>query len=249
MARSNVLHIETDALTMDETLQLCGARIAERQSLVIGCVNAAKLVKMQTDRVLRNAVVGCDRVLADGMAVVWASRILGNPLPERVAGIDLFMQLLALADRRGHSVYLLGATEEVLDGVVEQMAAQFPGARVAGRRNGYFRDEEGAAVAHEIRKSQADMLFVAMSVPRKELFLAKYGREVGVPVCHGVGGSFDVLAGKVTRAPEAWRGLGLEWLHRVFQEPRRMWKRYLATNTQFAYLMLRTLLGFPRPLR
>ena len=247
--RSSVLGVEVDALTMAEVVRCCGEVIEGKQALTLGVVNAGKLIGMQTNRQLRAAVTSCDLVLADGMAVVWASRLLRRPLPERVAGIDLFLKLLEQADAREHSVFLLGATQEVLQTVVAEMGRRYPRARIVGSRDGYFGDDEVPGIVEEIRAAQPDLLFLGISSPKKELFLARWGRELGAAVCHGVGGAFDVFAGKVTRAPEQWQRLGLEWLHRVFQEPGRMWKRYLVTNTVFLYLLARELIGFPRPLR
>jgi N-acetylglucosaminyldiphosphoundecaprenol N-acetyl-beta-D-mannosaminyltransferase len=246
--RSSVLGVGVDALTMDDVVRCCAEAIERREPLVLGVVNAGKIVSMQRDSELREAVIGCDLVIADGMAVVWASRLLRSPLPERVAGIDLFLRLLEQANERSQSVYLLGATEAVLRSVVGEISRSYPRVRIAGRRNGYFEEAEAPAIATEIRAARPDLLFLGISSPKKELFLARWGTDLGVAVAHGVGGSFDVLAGKVTRAPRSWQRLGLEWLYRVFQEPRRMWRRYLVTNTAFLYLLVRELLGFRRPL-
>jgi N-acetylglucosaminyldiphosphoundecaprenol N-acetyl-beta-D-mannosaminyltransferase len=194
---------------------------------------------MREDAGLSAAVTGNDLVLADGMSIVWASRVLGQPLPERVAGIDLFMELLSLADGRRRSIYLLGATDEVLARVREVIGKRFARAVIAGSRNGYFADAEWPAVAEDIRATGADMLFLGMSSPKKELFMARFGRACGVRICHGVGGSFDVLAGIVKRAPRLWQRLGCEWLYRALQEPRRLMGRYLATNGRFMGLVIR----------
>jgi N-acetylglucosaminyldiphosphoundecaprenol N-acetyl-beta-D-mannosaminyltransferase len=222
-----------EAATMQQVLDRCEKAVESRERLILGVVNAAKLVKMDQDEALRDAVLGADMVLADGMAVVWASRILGKPLPERVSGIDLFEKLLEVADRRGFSAYFLGASEEVLASVLEIVRRRHPGARIAGSRNGYFSDEETESVAAEINAARPDLLFVGISTPKKERFIADWGPKLDVAVCHGVGGAFDVLGGKVPRAPAWMQALGLEWLYRVIQEPRRMWKRYLVTNTLF----------------
>jgi N-acetylglucosaminyldiphosphoundecaprenol N-acetyl-beta-D-mannosaminyltransferase len=220
-------------LTMGETVERCREAVERGDNLTIGVVNAAKLVKMRADPLLRDSVVGSDLVLADGMAVVWASRLLGRSLPERVAGIDLFSRLIECAERDGRSVYLLGARRDVLDRLIARLAELHPRLRIAGARDGYFGEADEAAVAEEIRRSGADYLFVGITSPKKERFLGRWGRNLGVRVCHGVGGSFDVLSGEVKRAPRSWQRLGLEWLYRVLQEPRRMWKRYLVTNTLF----------------
>ena len=235
----DVLGVGINAATSDEVVSYCEAAIDRMESLRLGVVNAAKLVHMRSDRLLRESVVTSDLVFADGMAVVWASRLLGNPLPERVTGIDLFERLMASAERRGESIFLLGAKQDVLERLVEVVATRHPDLRIAGTRSGYFSDEDSAGVANQIRESGATMLFVGISSPKKEIFLARHGNQLGVALCHGVGGSFDVVAGRTPRAPEFWQRVGLEWLFRLVQEPRRMWRRYLVTNTVFIVLVAR----------
>jgi N-acetylglucosaminyldiphosphoundecaprenol N-acetyl-beta-D-mannosaminyltransferase len=226
------------AITMAQALSRVEAAIDRRTRLHIGVVNAAKVVNMRRDDALRTDVLASDLILADGIGVMWASWLLRRPLPERVTGIDLMMAVLRRGSERGWRVYCLGATPEVLDKAAAWMTANFPGVKQVGRRHGYFPDDEEEAVAAEIAAARPDVLFVAMASPRKERFLARWSPQLGVPVCHGVGGSFDVLAGKVRRAPARWQRLGLEWLYRVIQEPRRLWRRYLVTNTLFCDLLL-----------
>lgn len=233
--------IPIDALTMPQMLDRVAAAISGRKRLLIGVVNAAKVVNMHRDQGLRQSVLDADVVVADGIGVVWASRILGAALPERVAGIDLMMEMLRRGNEEKWAVYCLGAAQDVLDRVVAHIAAHYPGVRIAGHRNGYFGAAEEPGVAEAIRTSRADILLVAMTSPKKEQFLARWQPTLGVPVCHGVGGSFDVVAGKVERAPESWQRLGLEWLYRVKQEPGRLWRRYLVTNVLFCGLVLREL--------
>ena len=232
----DVLGVLIHAATRAEVVDLCDRTIASGRHLLVGVVNVAKLVRME-DELLRDSVADADLVVADGMGVVWASRLLRSPLPERVAGIDLFLDLLALAARRDYAVYLFGAKQEVLDECVRRVRRQNPGLVVAGSRNGYFDDSETETIAADIRASGADILFVGISSPHKEVFLARYGDELGVNVSHGVGGSFDVVAAKIKRAPTLWQRWGLEWLYRLIQEPRRMWKRYLVTNSVFAWML------------
>ncbi|MFI8965805.1 WecB/TagA/CpsF family glycosyltransferase [Streptomyces sp. NPDC053493] len=240
--RQNLFGVTLDALTMDQTVTRCLAAVRAGERLEIGVVNAAKLVNMRRDPALARAVSGCDLVLADGQAVVWAGRLLRRPLPERVAGIDLFTRLLREAEREGLSVYFLGARQDVLEKMLRQVAVRHPGLRVAGSRNGYFDDSEQAAVADAIADSGADMLFLGMTSPKKEIFTAGYGERSKVALVHGVGGSFDILAGITRRAPERWQRLGLEWLYRALQEPRRLGRRYLTTNVSFALMTGRELL-------
>jgi len=226
-----------DALTLEEVVALTQVSLRTRQRLQIGVVNAAKVVKLTEDEFLRDSLLTCDVLLADGQSVVWASRLLGHPLPERVAGIDLFVALLDLAHQEGDSVYLLGAEPTVLAILESVVGERWPGLRIAGSHHGYFDADDSATIAADIAASEADMLFIGMTTPAKEIFLGTYGDSLGVPVMHGVGGSFDVLAGVTKRAPEAWQSVGMEWAYRLYQEPRRLWRRYLYTNTAFLRLL------------
>lgn len=235
--------IPIHALRMDEALAVVKDTIERREKLLIGVVNAAKMVNMHRDAELRESVLTADLVLADGQAVVWACRLLGRPLPERVAGIDLMNRMIDQAAECGHRVFCLGATTDVLDAAIDHFKARCPKVIIAGRQHGYFKPDEEEALARAIRESQSDILFVAMTSPKKERFLARWFNEMNVAVCHGVGGSFDVVAGKVKRAPAFWQRCGMEWLYRVLQEPRRMWKRYLVTNTLFCWMLLGELTG------
>lgn len=230
-------------LTLSEATELCARAAHERRPLLVGVVNAAKLVQLRHDDELRAAIEGADLVLADGMAVVWASRLLGQPLPERVTGIDLLEALLARAEQDQLSTYFLGAKTEVLNAMLASLAARYPRLRVAGHRHGYFSAQEEPEIVRSIRESGASLLFVGIPTPKKEIFLRDWRTELGPLVCHGVGGSFDVLAGFVQRAPQLWQRLGLEWLFRLLQEPRRMWRRYLVTNTVFVGMVARAWLA------
>jgi N-acetylglucosaminyldiphosphoundecaprenol N-acetyl-beta-D-mannosaminyltransferase len=228
-----------DALTMAQAVSRCTDAVERRSYLSIGMVNAAKVVAMRRDERLREAVAGAGMVLADGQSVVWASRLLDAQVPERVAGIDLFLELLSLADRRAYRVYFLGARREVLDRMLAEVGRAYPGLAVAGARDGYFGTEQARDVAAEIRQSAADLLFVGMSSPRKELFVSQWGKSTLASVVHGVGGSFDVLAGQTRRAPAWCQDHGLEWLYRAWQEPVRLGRRYLTTNLSFVTLVMR----------
>ncbi|MFJ4777213.1 WecB/TagA/CpsF family glycosyltransferase [Streptomyces sp. NPDC088762] len=240
--RPSLFGVGLDPLTMDETVRRCLDAVARGERIEIGMVNAAKLVNMRRDPRLAEAVAGCDLVLADGQAVVWAGRILGVRLPERVAGIDLFMRLLAAAEEAGISVYLLGARPEVLDMMLRQIAERFPKLNVAGSRDGYFADSEQETIAGAIADSRAQLLFLGMTSPKKEIFTAGHGKRTGAHVVHGVGGSFDILAGITKRAPLVWQRMGLEWFYRTLQEPRRLGKRYLTTNAAFLLMTVRELI-------
>lgn len=223
-------------IRLENALDIIHAAITGGTQLHIGVVNAAKVVNMRRDRELREDVLSSDLILADGISIVWAGRLLRKTLPERVTGIDLMTGMLRRGDRHGYRIYCLGAAAEVLHQVADRIAAEFPNVRLVGKQHGYFTPEEEESVAGNIASASPDILLVAMTSPKKERFMARWGKRLGVPVIHGVGGSFDVFAGKVRRAPERWQRLGLEWLYRLQQEPRRLWRRYLVTNTLFTLM-------------
>jgi len=222
---------------MTQTLARCEDLIVRRDFAQHVAINAAKLVAMQRDPELRRIVDACELVSADGQSVVWASRLLGDPLPERVAGIDLMQELLALAERRDFRVFILGAKPEVLEMARQRILAKHPRLRLVGTRDGYFSEDEEAEVAAEVRHARPDILLVAISSPRKEYWLGRHGRTIDVPFVMGVGGAIDVVAGITQRAPSQFQRLGLEWAYRLAQEPRRLWRRYALTNIQFALLL------------
>lgn len=236
-----MLGCELDPLRMEEAVKRCERLIADDHDAQYLAVNASKIVSLHHDRELSRFAAGCELVTADGQAVVWASRLLGHPVPERVAGIDLMSKLLELAERRGFGVYILGARQEVLERAVEKIAEEHPSLQIVGYRNGYFDPADERAVAAEIAAAAPQILFVAMSSPRKEQFLADNRDLLHVPFAMGVGGSVDVIAGETRRAPRVVQVLGLEWLFRMLQEPRRLLGRYLTTNAEFIVLLVRAL--------
>jgi N-acetylglucosaminyldiphosphoundecaprenol N-acetyl-beta-D-mannosaminyltransferase len=237
-ARPELMDLSFDAETMRSAAERCLAWCAEapaRPHTVI-TANAAILCMMRRDDVLRDACRAGDLTVADGMSVVWALRAAGRPVPERVAGCDLMARLLEEGAARGLRVYFLGAKEEIVAALAEGCARRYPGLAVAGYRNGYFSPEEHAAIVAEIRSLRPHMLFVGMPSPFKEVFCERHRERLGVPVIMGVGGSFDVLAGRVRRAPRWLRAIGMEWSWRLLMEPRKMWKRYLTTNSEFLWV-------------
>src|SRR5215211_377466 len=236
--RATILGTPVDRLDMRQSLRQCVDAIESGEYLQHVVVNVAKLIALQDDESLREIVHECALINADGQGVVWASRLLGDPLPERVAGIDLMFNLLALAEQRGFRVYVLGARAEVLERAVARLRSRYPGLQLAGYRDGYFDESEVEAVCADIRDAQAQILLVAMSSPRKEYFLGEHGTRLGVPFVMGVGGASDVAAGTTRRAPRILQRVGLEWLFRLLQEPRRLGPRYLTTYVRFGVLLL-----------
>ncbi len=224
MNRINICNIPVDALTMQQTIALIDKAIVEKKPIHHVVINAAKVVNAQRDMVLRESIVNCDIINADGQAIVWASRILNKPLPERVAGIDLMDALVKLSAEKNYRIFFLGATEEVVKKVVETYTSQHGKKVIAGYRNGYFKKEDEPLIAKQIADSNADILFVAMSSPKKEIFLNTYKQVIKTSFIMGVGGSFDVVSGLISRAPIWMQRTGMEWFYRVMQEPRRMWR-------------------------
>lgn len=235
----NIMNCPIHSLTMGQTIKEIENNINLKKQTHHVVVNAAKLVNMQTDKTLYDSVVNCDIINADGQSVVWASRILKQPLPERVAGADLMINLMDLAGEKGYKVFLFGAKEEIVSKVAQMYRDKFGNQVIAGYRNGYYVEGEEEAIAKMIAESAAQMLFVAISSPKKEIFLNKYKDIINTPFIMGVGGTFDVISGHIKRAPIWMQKAGLEWLYRTYQEPKRMWKRYLITNTKFIELLFR----------
>ena len=226
--------------TMEETVKYIDSQVSIGAFIQHVVVNVAKMVGMQKDSQLSDSVRACDVVNIDGMGVVWGARLCGHKVPERVAGVDLFLSLLAMSAKRGYPVFLLGAEQEVVERTVKVVESQYPMLEVAGYHHGYFWDDE-ESVVKRIRDSGAKLLFVAITSPKKENFINRWRDSLGVNFVMGVGGSFDVVSGKVKRAPIWMQNYGLEWLYRVIQEPKRMWKRYLLTNSKFVWMLLKEL--------
>lgn len=229
-----------DNLSMEETLARIGEFIRSGQPHQHVVVNVDKLVKASRDAELRRIINECALVNVDGMLVVWASRLLGKPLKERVAGGDLFEALMRRSAEVGWRVFLLGAREEVVSLVADTYRRRYPGLVVAGWRHGYWQGEqEEAAVAEQVRASGADLLFVAISSPKKEQFLGRWQAAMKIPFAMGVGGTFDVAIGRVRRAPGWMQRAGLEWFYRFLQEPRRMFRRYFIDDMAFVWLFIK----------
>jgi len=233
------LGVPMHLVTMRETLALAVEAMRAKRSLHHCVVNVAKIVSAQADAELWQDVAGADLINIDGAGVVWGARLLGEKVPERVAGVDIMTNLFRECGENGFRPFLLGATEDVLQGVCEQLAIEHPDLKVAGKQHGYFGPDEEQSIVEAINASGADCLFVAMPTPRKERFLHRNRGQLLPSFVMGVGGSFDVYAGKVKRAPYLVQRLGLEWLFRIAQEPRRLWRRYYTTNTRYAVLLWR----------
>lgn len=229
-----------DSLTMNQTLQIIDNAIQSKKQVHHVVVNAAKLVHLQKDDELKQSVISSDIINADGQSVIWGAKFLGQYLPERVAGIDLMSKVVELAHQKKYKIFLFGAKEEVVLKIIQKYSTEYSPSLIGGYRNGYYDSNEESFIAETIAQSGADILFVAITSPKKEIFLNKYKHIISTSFIMGVGGSFDVVAGFTKRAPLWMQKAGLEWSYRIYQEPRRMWKRYLVTNTLFIYHLLKT---------
>lgn len=235
--RSLLFGVGVDALTIEEAICRVAELLDQRQAVTHASLNAEVVVEMQRNERVLEALATADLVTADGMSIVWASRLLGERLPERVTGIDLFDRLLQVAARDDRTVYLLGATDEVVRETAARLGARFPSLRIVGYRNGYWDDE--ADVVAAVRRAAPDLLFVALPAPMRELWIMEHLDELNATFVMGVGGAFDVVAGRVSRAPRLLQETGLEWAWRLAHEPRRLYRRYLFGNAVFGSLVAR----------
>lgn len=231
--RYPILNTYVNAISMDETIREVEKIIRLKIPTQHVVINAAKINLINEDEKLRKIVNSCPLINADGASIVWAAKKLGIPLKERVAGIDLFLRLVNEASKKGYRIYLFGAKEEVVQKVKKILTKKYPSLQIVGVRNGYFEESDEPKIVEDMSKSGADMMFVAFSSPKKELWVNKYLNQLNIPFVMGVGGSFDVVAGVTSRAPKWMQDHGLEWFYRFIQEPRRMFKRYIIGNLKF----------------
>lgn len=212
---------------------------------IIQFVNANKVSKVAEDEKMKQLMWKADYVLTDGQPLVLMARMLGISVPDRIDGIGLMESLLQLANRHSYRIYLLGAKQEVVEKCTQIIQERFPNIVIAGYRNGYFKKPEAAAIAEQVAATKPDLLFLGMGSPMKEEIAEEYREAFGTKIIQGVGGSFDVMAGLVPRAPRWMQAACLEWAFRVIQEPRRMFWRYMTTNARCVGIFLSTLLKRP----
>ncbi len=224
----DLLGVPVHAVSNAEALQRIEGWIAARgHPRLVMTPDTTAVMQAQAARDLLDAYGRADLVTADGAGLVWASRQLGQPLPERVTGIDLMSHLCRRSADRRYRVFLLGSRPGIAHEAAQILQRWHPDLPIAGTHHGYFGDHHADRIVDEINGCRPDLLFVGMGVPRQEIWMSRHGPKLNAPVLMGVGGSFDVLAGRVRRAPQAWQALGLEWLWRAMLEPRRLWRARL----------------------
>jgi len=236
-SQTQILNGRFDKLSAGETVEELIRAIHAGERGVLSTVNVAILMMMRSNARLQRFVDSSRWTVADGQPLVWASHLWQQPLPERVAGIDLIDQLCARAVQERIGVYFLGAESSTVRATVDVLQNRHRGLDVRGYADGYFGPEQAEARAKAVAESGAELLFVAMGVPRQEYFIEEQWSNLGARIVIGVGGSFDVIAGRRKRAPAFVQHAGLEWAYRLAQEPRRLFKRYLVTNSQFLGLI------------
>ncbi|MGC7846372.1 WecB/TagA/CpsF family glycosyltransferase [Desulforudis sp. 1088] len=226
MPTTSLLGARIDALSMREALEVVTALVTKGHPSQVITMNPEYLYRAQREPLLLDIANGAALVTADGVGIVWAARLAGRPVPERVTGIDLMLALLERASAKGWRVFLLGAAPGVAEEAAEKARERWPSLVICGTHHGYFETGEDDRIIGKVRAAAPDLLFLGLGAPKQELWGARYLQDLGVPVVMGVGGSFDVLAGKVKRAPAWLRKLHLEWLGRLLREPRR-WRRQM----------------------
>ena len=239
MKEIKIFNIKTHVLYKKEFLDIIASNLKEGKQIVQNGVNAASIIGLTNNRELIQAYNNSDLINIDGMSMVWALRFLGYSVPERVACPDLANDVLKLAEKENYSIFLFGAKEASLSQSIKNLKNSFPKLNIAGHRNGYYQASEELGIVEMINNSNPDILLLGMPSPQKEFFVEKYKDQLQVKYFFGVGGFFDILSGKIRRAPLWMQKSGLEWVYRFIQEPRRMWSRYIIGNIKFIILVLK----------
>lgn len=235
------LGLPFDNLTVEEALDKIEDFIHEGVPRKIFTPNVLLLMWSRRDEFLRSVYRSCDMLTVDGMAIFYALRLLGTPVKASASASLLFYPILARAQKKGYGVYLLGAKEAIVREAADRITHEFPGIRIVGWHDGYFDVSDASDVVEDIRRAQPDVLLVGMCSPLKERFVETHMHTMNVPVSIGVGGMLDIAAGHAQFAPDWVRKLCIEWLYRLVQEPRRLFKRYMTTNPVFCWLVLKEL--------
>lgn len=217
-----ILSVPVHPLTMNESVAVLEEKLQKKEQAFVVTANAEIIMMCQQDKEYNNIVSEqADLVLPDGAGAVWAGRYLGNEVPERVAGFDLYNQLLKLSADKGYKAYFFGGAPGVAEAAKNKAEELYPGVQIVGCRNGYFTEAEEEYIIKEINDAAPDMLFVALGAPKQEKWLVKYRNQLKPRVLMGIGGSFDVLAGKMERAPKWMQEASLEWAFRLYKQPSR----------------------------
>jgi N-acetylglucosaminyldiphosphoundecaprenol N-acetyl-beta-D-mannosaminyltransferase len=233
----SIFGVPFSKLSMNETVNLITHMIESREPHQIITANPIMVMSAVDSSTYMQLLQAADLVVPDGAGIVWAANYVGNPVAERVTGFDLLHRMMQLGESKGWKVYLLGASPEMIEAAASSLKRQYPALQLVGYRDGYFQADEDAAVIANIREHDPDILLIGRSADKQEPWIAQYKQQLRVPVIMGVGGSFDVLSGKLKRAPVMFQRLRLEWFYRLLQEPWR-YKRMLVLP-KFAMKVIR----------
>lgn len=233
-----ILGLPVDRLNMNQTLERLELFIKERKPRLVVTADAAGIVQAQSDADWNQIFRSADLRTPDSIGVIWAAKRKGKPISQRVSGVELVDRLCALSADKGYRVFFLGAAPGVAEQAAEKLRLKHPGCNIVGARHGFFPSDSDTLVAQEVAQAKPDILFVAMGIPRQEKFIRATQNIIQAPVSMGVGGSFDVFSGKVKRAPKVIQAIHLEWLWRLFLNPKKLAK---AKNLpKFVWLVLRS---------
>jgi len=230
--------IKIHPLRKHDFLAIIDNGIKNKKQLIQSGINAASVVELKHLPSLEVAYNNCDLINIDGMSMVWALRFFGFRIPERVACPDLAEGLMELAEKNGYGIYLFGAKEEILLSALQNIKSNYPRIKISGYRNGYFSEDDEGSIVNMINQSKADILFLGLPSPLKEMFVEKHKHSINSYYILGVGGFFDILSGSITRAPLWMQNTGFEWFYRFIQEPKRLLIRYLIGNIKFIWLVI-----------
>lgn len=237
--RITMMNTVIDVLDMKETVELVDEYIKTNTPLHLMGVNADKINELNSNSLMKEIVNKCGIINADGASVVLASKLLKKKLPERVAGVDLMLELVKLCCEKNYSIYLLGAKQSVVEQTRDVLMDKYSNLNIKGIHNGYFKEEQWDNISKELKKLKPDIVFVGITSPTKEYLIEYLQNNGNKSVFMGVGGSFDVISGNIPRAPKWMQKCNLEWLFRVIQEPKRLFKRYFVGNLKFIKLVIK----------
>ena len=233
----DILGVKVDALTMQQAVEQVEQYIEKREPVLVATANAEMIMRATHDRELMRILNEAVLVVPDGAGTVWAARHLGYEMPERVAGYDLAQQLMKLAPEKNQRVYFFGSAPGVAEKAKKKAEELYPGIQVVGVRNGFFTQKDEPQIIQDIKEAKPDILLVALGVPKQEKWLAAHMEELQVPVSIGVGGTLDVMAGVMKRAPKWMQEAKLEWLFRGMLQPKRAGR--LAVLPRFVWKVMR----------
>jgi N-acetylglucosaminyldiphosphoundecaprenol N-acetyl-beta-D-mannosaminyltransferase len=242
MEKVELFNIRFDNFDFEDLMHYLDSAIEERKPTYVLTCNVDHLIDLRKDSHFRKVYEEAGATVADGMPIVWVSKWLGTPLKCRVAGSDILPELGLALERKRYRIYFLGAQEGVAEEAKQKLLLKFPALHIVGCCSpplGFEHDQaENARIVQLLIDAKPDIVFVGLGAPKQEKWIHRYHREYGAPVSIGVGGTFDFLAGRVKRAPLVFQRAGMEWLWRLFQEPKRLWSRYLVKDTKFVKLVL-----------